>query len=745
MQDKTAINNSQGSLTSPAPAPGTIIFVSSACVMILELAAGRIATRQYGASLYAWTSVIGVTLAGLTFGNYLGGRLADSFSARKTIGWLLASCSAACAVAIVVNNLMDKFPFLWRLGLAAQVLVHISIVFFIPSVLIGAINPAAIKAALEKSRHRGGTVGRMYALGAAGSILGTFLAGFWFIAAVGTINTIWLVAAVMLLGAIVYLPKSVPMYALASSVAFIIVAGTIPSGWAERLGSAISLRQTHSPDILYETESKYSYIAVRQLSKQPDERQFIQDNLKNQGRLIMGDIRDLRFFYTQVYAAVTHRIAKNKNKLNVLSIGGGGYVFPRYILDFWPASHVDVAEIDPAVTEAAKRAFGLAVDTPINTINLDGRNCVDELLERNRLGEQIRQYDIVYMDAFNDMSVPFQLVTRQFNEKIFAITASDGFYIVNLIDMLYSVRFLASFVGTIRQTFPYVYVVSRQYHHNLPVNFIVIAGKIPFNLENLGSEGWLAETPLWIFDDNDMAELSKKAGGIILDDDYAPLENFMAPVVLRASAYETAKKYIDQAEKLNTEGNWEQAVKKYRLGISVCSAFSLQGYYLMGQILIDHGKLADAADALRSALTQEDPESKAIAPKLHYQLGVILKKLNDTEGASKHFTGAIELLKAEMADKGDSALIYSRLGQVEASSGDMEDATKSFEQALKLDPDNISHHQAVIQALVAQGRYDEAIQQLNSSIQYMQSKGRSEVAEQLKQMLRTFESEKLKK
>jgi len=743
MHDKTAINNSQGGLT--APAPGAVIFFSSACVMILELAAGRMAARQYGASLYAWTSVIGVTLAGLTLGNYLGGRLADSFSARKTIGWLLASCSAACAAAIVLNNLMDKFSFLWRLGLAAQVLAHIAIMFFIPSVLIGAINPAAIKAALEKSRHSGGTVGRMYALGAAGSILGTFLAGFWLIAAVGTINTIWLAAAFLLLGAILYLPKSVPMFTLAASVTFLIVAGTLPSGWAQRLGYAISLRQAHSPDMLYETESKYSYIAVRQISKQPDERQFIQDNLKNQSRIVMGNIRDLRFFYTQVYAAVTHRIADKKDKLSILSIGGGGYVFPRYILEFWPGSHIDVGEIDPAVTETAKRAFGLDANTPINTINLDGRNCVDTLLEQNRLGKQIRQYDIVYMDAFNDLSVPYQLVTHQFNEKIFTLTAPDGVYIVNLIDMFDTARFLASFVDSLRQIFPNVYVITRQHHRNLPSNFIVVAGKIPVNLENLGAEGRLAETPLWIFDNNDMAELSKKAGGTILDDDYAPLENFMAPVVLRASAYETAKKYIDQADKLNAQGKWEQAVKKYRLGIRTCSAFSLQGYYLIGQILIDHGRLADAADALRSALMQEDQENKSVEPELHYQLGVILKKLSDTEGASKHFARAIELLKAELAKNGNSALIFSRLGQVEAAKGDMKEAALSFEQALKLDPDNISHHRAVVQALAAHGRFEDAIQRLNSSIQYMKSKGRSEDAEQLKQMLRSLESEKLKK
>ncbi|MFH1371969.1 MAG: fused MFS/spermidine synthase [Planctomycetota bacterium] len=421
--------------------------------MMLELVAGRLAARQFGASLYTWTTVIGVTLAGLTIGAYLGGRIADVSATRQTISRLFGACSAACIIAIALNNLIGDWTVLWRLGIAVRVLAQVTIVFFIPSTLMGAVIPVAIRIALESDHHKGRIVGRMYALGAAGSIMGTFLAGFWLIAALGTINTLWLVAAVMLVWAVITLPKSPAMYAYATPLALLILVGTTSAGWAQQLGTAMRLRQKQTPDILYETESHYCYIAVRQVTKQPDERQFTEDNLKNHSRLIMGKIRDLRLFYSQVYGAVTHRLAGYKEQISTLSIGGGGYVFPRYIQDVWPGSRVDVVEIDPAVTEAAIRAFGLSAETPIHTINLDGRNYVDGLLEKKRRGKQIPQYDFVYMDAFSDMAVPFQLTTRQFNEKIFAITAADGVYIVNLIDMSDSGKFLGSFIGTIRRTF----------------------------------------------------------------------------------------------------------------------------------------------------------------------------------------------------------------------------------------------------------------------------------------------------
>jgi len=735
MQDKDTINKSQSGLFLPTFTAGATIFFSSVCIMAIELVAGRLAARQFGASLYTWTSVIGVTLAGLTIGNYIGGRLADLFPTRPTIGWLFGVCSWACVAAIALNNLVGEWTFLWHLDLGARVLGHIATVFFIPSTLMGAVGPVTVKMALELNQPRGRTVGRMYSLGAAGSILGTFLAGFWLIAAIGTVNTMWLVAGVMLAGAFVYLPKSVGMYLSAAPVAFLIVVGTTSAVWAERFGSAMSLRQMRTPDLLYETESQYCYIAVSQITKQPDERRFVQDNIQNHGRVIMGNIRDLRFFSSRTYAAVTRRVARGKEKLCTLSIGGGGYVFPRYIEDVWPGSRVDVAEIDPAVTEAARRAFGLATDTPIHTINLDGRNYVDELLQRKRLGEQIPQYDFVYMDAFNDMSVPFQLVTRQFNEKILAIMATDGVYVVNLIDMFDSGKFLASFVNTARQTFPYVYVIRKPSRNDLPTNFIVIAGKKPVNLENLNTEEQLANAPFWVFDDNDLAALGGKTGWTILDDDYAPVENFMVPVVYQASAAAMAEKYISQANKLNAEGRWEKAVSKLRLAIRTCPALSEQAYHLMARILIDHDRLIEAVTVLRTALAQtKTEETKFDLPLLHYSLGINLNRLGDTFEASKHFAIAIELLRAELAGNGGSADTFSRLGQVEAASGNIEEATLCFEQALEREPDNITRYVVLVEALAAQERNKEAMWRLDEGTRYMLSKGRKEEADQLEKL-----------
>src|SRR5712692_7003749 len=72
-----------------------IVFVSSACTMVLELVAGRIMAPYIGVSLYTWTSIIGVVLAGISLGNYLGGKVADRFPAERTLGVLFFISSMA--------------------------------------------------------------------------------------------------------------------------------------------------------------------------------------------------------------------------------------------------------------------------------------------------------------------------------------------------------------------------------------------------------------------------------------------------------------------------------------------------------------------------------------------------------------------------------------------------------------------------------------------------------------------------
>ena len=82
---------------SPAPPALTawlaylLVFAASFCTLVLEIVAGRVLAPAIGVSLYTWTTVIGVVLAGVAVGNYVGGVAAGRAASARTLA------SSACA------------------------------------------------------------------------------------------------------------------------------------------------------------------------------------------------------------------------------------------------------------------------------------------------------------------------------------------------------------------------------------------------------------------------------------------------------------------------------------------------------------------------------------------------------------------------------------------------------------------------------------------------------------------------
>ena len=289
--------------------PCATVFVSSFCIMVIELVAGRIIARFLGSSLYTWTSVIGVVLAGITIGNYVGGRLADSFKPIKVLSILFAVCAVACLITIVSNNLAGRWTWLWQINWPARILIHVTVVFLLPSALLGTISPVVAKMALEKGLPTGRTVGDIYAWGAAGSIAGTFATGYYLIALMGTISIIWAIAAVMIVMALLY---GAGIWAVRGAT-IILAAGAIIGGgpwdWTQRASAAIGLRDSAKEYVRYEDETNYSYVAVISRGGTPERKAFVQDNLVH-SEILTGEPNKLQYTYEQIMAAVTKRCAR---------------------------------------------------------------------------------------------------------------------------------------------------------------------------------------------------------------------------------------------------------------------------------------------------------------------------------------------------------------------------------------------------------------------------------------------------
>ena len=183
--------------------PNLIVFISSACIMILELVAERIVAPYIGSSLYTWTSIIGVILAGISLGNYLGGWMADRWASPHLLGRIFVTGGLASVGILLVDKLNLRVVTNWPIIL--QSLILISALFFLPAFILGTISPVVAKLSVVDLNKTGRTVGQIYAFGSVGSIIGTFMTGFFLTFFFNTYAIIWGVGGILLLLGLLFL------------------------------------------------------------------------------------------------------------------------------------------------------------------------------------------------------------------------------------------------------------------------------------------------------------------------------------------------------------------------------------------------------------------------------------------------------------------------------------------------------------------------------------------------------------
>src|SRR5688500_6665919 len=222
----------------------TLVFGTSVCTLVLEIVAGRVLAPAIGVSLYTWTTVIGVVLAGVAVGSYAGGVAARTAGIRTLAGVLLAASLAAWLAAVSVR-LIDLPGALAAVDPLTRVVLLVGGFFFVPSALLGAVTPLVAQATLRERAEAGAVVGRLGAVSAAGSIVGTFAAGFVLIPAFGSRAILLGVAAALALLALLVMwgrvRPGLGLVARTLPVAAIVAAGT---SYAMVRGSDLCVRET---------------------------------------------------------------------------------------------------------------------------------------------------------------------------------------------------------------------------------------------------------------------------------------------------------------------------------------------------------------------------------------------------------------------------------------------------------------------------------------------------------------------
>ncbi len=489
---------------------GFTIFLSSAILLVLEIVAARLIAPYVGVSLYSWTSIIGVILAGLSIGNWLGGRWADRGGNETGVGVVLLLAAIFSIASLFFLMLIAPWLQQSQLDLISASFLYVLSMFFVPAVLLGVPTPLLTTLALARDSRTGHIVGRFHALAALGSILGTFVTGYWLVQTFGTRAVVIGSAMILTLLAMPFLRGLKLRYAAALLVLAVVTLTLtyLRSGFANPCrweSNYFCLRVVNASDS--------SYGIARALVL--DHLMHGINHRDNPALLIAP------YMHAMDEITRTHFSDRKAMDLGFFYAGGGSYTQPRAVKAKHPQARITVAELDPLVTRAAVE--DLFVDTKgMQIIHRDARS----VLQKSR-----EQFDVIVTDVFHDVSVPYHLITKEFARSVRDKLTNNGLYLINIVDMHPDPRLAKSVIKTLQTEFQFVdvwleaipsqrqrvtYVISAQNKHALPESIVSTAGF---------ERRWLRAT-------DQVANLGTPAVNLpLLTDDFVPVERLLSELL----------------------------------------------------------------------------------------------------------------------------------------------------------------------------------------------------------------------
>lgn len=536
--------------------------VSAACGLVLEIVAGRMLAPYLGMSLYTWTAIIAVVLAGFTAGHWIGGRLAERPSRKAHVGVVAALVAAglatlACLILLRVLSgpiiALDWSP-------VPTILLLTTLLFFLPSLFVGIPSPVLTKLAIDDAPGRmGATLGDFFAVGALGSIAGTLAAGFVFISWFGSVWTCLLVAgcyfalAALLAVARPPEPGGGASGGGAAADALKVHASSVDegsdraplkgdagagvgSGLSARLvltvgaGASVALMLAGAGVAAFQSpcdvESSYYCIrAVPPAIQAAPARTLVLDHLAHSTN-VANDPRRLVTPYVELQDALARTHTGRRSPFRAFFVGGGAYTLPRAWLAARPDTEVVVAEIDPAVTDIARKAFWFPPEIARVATISDSR--VDVRHEDARIALQRQpsaRFDVVIGDAFHDIAVPPHLVTREFFALVADRLTADGIYVMNVVDSAKTPSLVGAVRASLQGLFPQV-ETWRVQTGGARSTYVVAGLREPTPFAQFAS-AFSSGVTFQRVTDTDMVRALAGQPHLILTDDYAPVDRLI--------------------------------------------------------------------------------------------------------------------------------------------------------------------------------------------------------------------------
>jgi spermidine synthase len=514
-------------MSAPSHKFGLLLSVTLAgmAVLIVEISATRMLAPFFGNSIFTISSVIGIVLAALGLGYYLGGSLAD----RKPSAVWFFSLIVAAGFSVLLLQFLNAVllpSIAYKLSLVNGPLIVSLLMFFLPAMFLAMLSPFAITLlhAREADRGVGNASGLVFFWSTLGSIVGSLATGFLLIPhwGIGTIVA-GVGAGLVLLGAAGLLLARKPPKAVALVVALL------------GLACGVALRHIAAAEergVVFAADGLYERIVIRDIPLRGRSARILLQDRNVSGGLYLDD-GSMAFDYTkyfELYRLFTPELE------SALAIGGGAYSVPASILRDSPRAVVDVAEIDSSLHALALRYFALPENARLRNHVVDGRRFLHDTTQR---------YDLIFSDAYSSfISAPPQFATLEFFRLARSRLKADGVLIANFYGSLApdTRATIYSVLRTMRGAFPQVYVIATVNPASEELqNFIFIGHNAarPDKRVDLRQAAAVAFAYPML---KEVAALELRPADHLLDsyavltDDFAPLEYYAANTIRRYDA-----------------------------------------------------------------------------------------------------------------------------------------------------------------------------------------------------------------
>jgi spermidine synthase len=382
------------------------VFGAGIGALATEITASRLLAPYFGSSTIVWANLIGIVLAALALGYWLGGRLADRRPEPSLLGFVvLAAAVCVAAIPFVAKPLLDlTVEGLDDASAGAVVGSFLGVLLLCapPVVLLGMVSPFAIRLAVSSVETAGAVAGRLYALSTAGSLLGTFLPALVLIPAIGTQRTFLVIAALLAVSSCFLL-----------GARYLLVAGALAALVALPPGAVKA-----EAGLLHEETSYHQYI---QVVERPDGRRVLQLNegvavhsVWQADSVLTGGVWD-------AFLAVPPLLGRPLERVAILGNAAG--TTARALGVYYPEARVDGVELDPAVSRVGRRYFGMDEIPRLTVHDADARPF---------LRSSDARYDLIVVDAYHQPYVPFYLATREFFRLVREHLAPGGIVALNV-------------------------------------------------------------------------------------------------------------------------------------------------------------------------------------------------------------------------------------------------------------------------------------------------------------------------